>query len=260
MIKTLLRYFKPHRKLFLLDMFCAILVAAVDLAFPLISRHAMYDMLPDNKYRAFFTVMALVAIFYVVRALLYYIMTYWGHTFGIRVEADIRADLFYHLQTLDYEFYDKNRTGKLMSRLTGDLFEITELAHHGPEDTLIAGLTILGAMFFMFTIEWRLALVMAILIPVFVLVVMVSRVEWSKASVNVKEQLAGINAGIESSLSGMKTSKAFANEEVDMERFDDSNLPRPRKVIIRPWAALAAAKSFLWALCRWSSLPLAVGS
>lgn len=223
MIKTLFSYFGPHKKIFALDMFCAIMVAAVDLAFPLVSRHAMYDMLPDKAFRLFFVLMAAVAVFYLFRSLCYYIMTYWGHTFGIRVEADIREALFNHLQTLDFEFYDKNRTGKIMSRLTGDLFEITELAHHGPEDLVISILTIIGSLTFMFTIEWRLALVVAVLIPIFLIIVMSRRRRMSIASVNVKQKLASISSDIESSISGMKTSKAFANENVDRKRFDDSN-------------------------------------
>ena len=205
------------------DMFCAFMVAAVDLAFPLVSRRAMYDLLPENKYRAFFAVMAIVAIAYLLRAFAQFIMTYWGHTFGVRVEADIRRDLFYHFQELDFEFYDKNRTGNLMNRLTGDLFEITELSHHGPEDVLISTLTIIGSLIFMFWMEWRLALVIAILLPIFILLVIKNRRSMSEASVNVKKRMADINSEIESRLSGVRTSKAFANEEVDRDHFDDSN-------------------------------------
>ena len=223
MFKTLFRYFKPHKKIFMADMFCAFMVAAVDLAFPLVSRRAMYDLLPENKYRAFFAVMAIVAIAYLLRAFAQFIMTYWGHTFGVRVEADIRRDLFYHFQELDFEFYDKNRTGNLMNRLTGDLFEITELSHHGPEDVLISTLTIIGSLIFMFWMEWRLALVIAILLPIFILLVIKNRRSMSEASVNVKKRMADINSEIESRLSGVRTSKAFANEEVDRDHFDDSN-------------------------------------
>ena len=223
MIKTLFSYFKPHMKIFMADMFCAFLVAAVDLAFPLISRRAMYDLLPEKKYQAFFAVMAIVAGAYLLRAVAQFIMTYWGHTFGVRVEADIRRDLFNHFQVLDFEFYDKNRTGNLMNRLTGDLFEITELAHHGPEDVLISTLTIIGSLIFMFWMEWRLAVVIAILIPIFLLVVVKNRRAMSQASLNVKKRMADINAEIESRLSGIRTSKAFANEEVDREHFNDSN-------------------------------------
>ena len=223
MIRTLLHYFKPHLRLFVLDMICAVTVSAVDLAFPLISRKVMYDMLPDRLYRTFFTVMAIVACAYVLRSLCYFVMTYWGHTFGVRVEADIRSDLFAHLQALDFEFYDHHRVGEIMSRMTGDLFEITELAHHGPEDLLISMLTIIGSLSCMFYIEWRLALIVAVLIPIFILVVMKRRRSMSEASTEVKRKLAGINADIETSLSGMKTSKAFANEEVEQDRFTHSN-------------------------------------
>lgn len=223
MLRDLFRYFKPHRKIFVLDMTCAIMIAFIDLAFPLVSRTAMYELLPQSKYRTFFVVMAIVAVAYVLRSGCYYIMTYWGHTFGIRVETDIRADLFNKLQSLDFEFYDKNRTGTLMSRLTSDLFEITELAHHGPEDLVIAILSILGALIVMFSIEWRLALVVAVLVPIFLLIVVFTRRQMSTASVNVKKKLAEINTEIESCISGIKTSKAFANEDVDNDRFMDSN-------------------------------------
>ena len=223
MLRDLFRYFKPHRKIFVLDMTCAIMIAFIDLAFPLVSRTAMYELLPQSKYRTFFVVMAIVAVAYVLRSGCYYIMTYWGHTFGIRVETDIRADLFNKLQSLDFEFYDKNRTGTLMSRLTSDLFEITELAHHGPEDLVIAILSILGALIVMFSIEWRLALVVAVLVPIFLLIVVFTRRQMSTASVNVKKKLAEINTEIESCISGIKTSKAFANEDIDNDRFMDSN-------------------------------------
>lgn len=223
MLKTLVRYFKPHRKLFFLDMICAVLASLIELSFPVISRKAMYDMLPNKAFQTFFTVMAIVAVAYVLRAVCYYVMTYWGHTFGIRVETDMRADLFRHLQTLDFDFYDRNRTGSLMSRLTGDLFEITELAHHGPEDLLISTLTIVGALIMMFTIEWRLALVVFVLLPIFIGIIMKQRTNLSTTSKNVKVRLASINSDIESSLSGTKTSKAFANEGVERERFDSVN-------------------------------------
>ena len=255
MIKTLFSYFGPHKKIFALDMFCAIMVAAIDLAFPLVSRYAMYDLLPDKAFRFFFVLMAAVAVFFLLRSLFYYIMTYWGHTFGIRVEADIREALFNHLQTLDFEFYDKNRTGKIMSRLTGDLFEITELAHHGPEDLVISILTIIGSLTFMFMIEWRLALVVAVLIPIFLIIVMSRRRRMSIASANVKQKLASISSDIESSISGMKTSKAFANENVDRKRFDDSNdrYKGAKKEFYKAMGAFNASQEFFMCI-----IPLAV--
>ena len=222
-MRIFLSYFGPHKKLFILDMCCAFLVAVVDLIYPLVSRSAMYDMLPNNAYRTFFVVMLIVVLAYVVRSLMHFVITYWGHTFGIRVEADIRQDLFEHLQTLGFDFFDRNRTGQLMSRLTSDLFEITELAHHGPEDLFISLATIVGALIVMFTIEWRLALVVSILIPIFILVVISRRQKLGEVSRQVKAKVAVITTEIESSLSGIRTAKAFANEEVELRKFSEAN-------------------------------------
>ena len=222
-LRIFVSYFKPHWKLFTLDMSCAILIAAVDLAFPLVSRAALYQWLPEKNYRVFFTAMAIVALAFVLRAGLYYIVTYWGHTFGIRVEADIRRDLFHHMQMLGFDFYDRNRTGQLMSRLTTDLFELTELAHHGPEDLTISLITIVGALAVMFTLEWRMALIVMIIIPVFLVVLVLLRGGMSRASVAAKQKTGAINAEIESGLSGIRTVKAFGNETIQQQRFDCAN-------------------------------------
>ena len=216
-------YFKPHWKLFLLDIGCAFLMSMVDLVFPMASRACMYELLPNNLYGTFFIVMAIFLVAYIIRSILQYVVCYWGHTFGIRVEADIRRDLFSHIQTLSFGFYDKNRTGHLMSRMTAELFDITELAHHGPEDLFISVVTVVGALTVMFTIRWELALVVAILIPTFVLVTMINRRNMMDASRAVKQNMAGINADIESSLSGMRTAKAFSNERVEATKFNAAN-------------------------------------
>ena len=218
-----LSFFRPHWKLFALDMLCAFAVAAVDLIYPLVSRKAMYDLLPDKAYTAFFIVMGVVTLAYVIRSLLYYVICLWGHTFGIRVEADIRETLFTHMQELGFDFFDHNRTGQLMSRLTSDLFEITELAHHGPEDLFISLVTIAGALVVMFSIEWRLALVVCFIIPIFLALVMSRRRAMGAASRRVKQKTGAINADIESSLSGMRTAKAFANEHLEEDKFRRSN-------------------------------------
>lgn len=222
-LSILLSYFKPHRGLFILDLVCATVVALIDLAFPLVTRRSMYDLLPNQQYQTFFLVMAAMMAAFLVRALLYYVIAYWGHTFGIRVEADIRRDLFIHVQELDVSFFDHNRTGQLMSRLTSDLFEITELAHHGPEDLLISTLTILGALGIMASIEWRLTLVVACILPVFLAAIMSRRRKMSTASRNEKQKTAAINVGIESSLSGVRTARAFANESAEIDKFNAAN-------------------------------------
>ncbi len=218
-----LRYFKNHKKLFILDITCACLIAAVDLIFPLVTRKALYDLLPNNLYGTFFTIIGALLLCYVIRTCLNYTVAYYGHTFGIRVEADVRADLFRHMQTLGFDFYDRNRTGQLMSRLTTDLFELTELAHHGPEDLLTSVVTIAGALVVMATIQWQLALVLGLMIPIFVIIVMSTRKRMGTASAAAKQKVGHINTQIESSLSGARTSKAFANEELENARFTKAN-------------------------------------
>ena len=223
LLRIFLSYFRPHMGLFLTDMACALMISLIDLAFPFISRLCMYELIPENRYQAFFAVIAVMIAAYLLRAGLQYIVCYWGHAFGVLVEADIRKDLFSHLQTLSFGFYDKNRTGHLMSRMTAELFDITELAHHGPEDLFISGVTLTGAIIIMFTIQWRLALVMLILIPVFLVVVSLNRRNMAQAAKRVKQVTAGINADIESSISGIRTAKAFSNENAESEKFEKAN-------------------------------------
>ena len=218
-----LTYFKPHIRLFLIDILCALTVSAIDLSFPLVTRRALYTMLPEKQYQIFFLAMLALVAAYLLRSFLQFIIAYWGHTFGIRVEADIRRDLFSHLQTLAFDYYDRNRTGQLMSRLTSDLFEITELAHHGPEDLITSLFTVVGALVIMFSVQWKLALVVCLMFPVFLSLVIARRRKMGKVSRMVKQRTAGINADIESSLSGVRTAKAFANEDQELHKFELSN-------------------------------------
>lgn len=222
-VRLFISYYRPHVKLFALDMACALVIALVDLAFPFFSRLSMQRLLPDRLFTAFFLVMAALVAAYVLKSALYYVVTFWGHLLGVRMEADIRRDLFAHMQELSFSFYDKNRTGQLMSRVTGDLFEITELAHHGPEDLFISSVTLLGAFVVMLTIRWELALVVFAVVPCFVLFTVFSRKRMMNASTQVKATLAGINGEVESSISGMRTAKAFANEAAESAKFARAN-------------------------------------
>ena len=163
-------YIVREKKLFIIDTICAVLVAAIDLAFPYVSKNSMQTYLPQSMYKTFFIVMAILAAAYVLKAALYYVITVLGHRMGVNIESRMREDLYSHMQALSFGFYDKNRTGTLVSRLTGDLFEITELAHHGPENIIICALTIVGSMLIMFTINWQLTLVLAVLLPLSLIV------------------------------------------------------------------------------------------
>ena len=222
-LRVLVQYFRPHRGLFVLDLSCALVMALIDLAFPLVARSSMNQLLPARQFDTFFMVMIIVAAAFVIRAGMNYIITYWGHMFGVRVEADLRDDLFRHMQSLDFKFFDNNRTGQLMNRMTGDLFEITELSHHGPEDLFVAFVTRIGAICIMFTVQWQLALVILIIIPIFLAVVMLCRKNMVTTSRNVKITMSEINGEIESGLSGIRTSKAFANEAADYRKFAQAN-------------------------------------
>ena len=258
-LRIFLSYFKPHQRLFFMDLGCALLISMIDLSFPAVSRWCMYELLPQSAYKTFFVVMAVVFAAFVLRALLTYVICYWGHTFGILVEADIRHDLFRHMQELSFNYYDKNRTGQLMSRLTADLFDITELAHHGPEDIFISGVTILGSLVIMFTIQWRLALVITCIVPVFFAVVWSCRRSMSEASAAVKQKTAVINSDIESGLSGIRTAKAFANEGAELQKFDSSNatFKTSKRAFHRAMGRFNATMEFF--LCILSAAVIAAG-
>ena len=227
-LRRFLAYYRPHIGLFVLDLTCALVVAAVDVAFPLVTQYILRTLLPamtlDSALVSTFVLLIVCLVCaYFTRAVLQYIIGYWGHRLGTFIEADMRRDIFTHIQTLPFSFYDHIRTGKLLSRITNDLFEVTELAHHGPEDVLISTMTILGAFIAMFTIEWRIALCMLILLPVIIYFVMHTRLKMRRTSRAVKERMAEINADIESSISGARTAKAFANENYEIKKFEKGN-------------------------------------
>jgi len=164
-LKIFIHYLLSEKRLFVIDMICALLMAVVDLVFPYVTRISMNRLLPQQMFKAFFAVMLIMALAYVMKNALFYIVTVLGHRMGVLVESDMRRDIFTHMQDLSCSFYDKNRTGVLMSRITTELFDITELAHHGPENLLICTLTIVGALIMMFTMKWQLALVLTLIIP-----------------------------------------------------------------------------------------------
>jgi ATP-binding cassette subfamily B protein len=216
-------YYRPHWKLFLADMICASMISATDLVFPMMTKYAIERFLPGGLYRFFFILIALMVGLYFLRMGFTYFVTYWGHTVGAYIEADMRRDLFSHLQELPFSFYDNNRTGQIMSRVTTDLFEVTELAHHGPEDLFISFLTLTGSFILVFTIRWEMALVLLVIIPVMLIFTILSRRTMRAASRAVKERTAEINASLESSISGARVAKAFTNESYEAVKFKGGN-------------------------------------
>ncbi len=222
-LRIFLAYIARHKRLFFIDTACAVGVAVIDLVFPFVSRSAMNRYLPEKLYTTFFIVMALLILAYVGKGVLYYLITVLGHKMGVLTEADMRRDLFTHMEELSFSFYDKNRTGALLSRVVSDLFEVTELAHHGPENVIICSLSIVGSLVLMFCIRWQLALVLAVTLPLGVWFTLSQRARMRDANVEVKRKTATITAAIESSISGVRTAKAFANEAQETRKFDEAN-------------------------------------
>ena len=222
-IKLFASYYKPHMRLFLLDMTCALVACLADLIFPYATRYTLNTLLPDRLFGLFFAVMAILAGAYIVKAVCKYIITYLGHLMGVRLEADMRTDILTHIQTLSFSFFDHNRTGVIMSRITNDLFSITELTHHGPENLMTSLVTILGAFAILCTICWPLALIILAVVPLFILFTIHWNGRMDEANAEVKKNLAEINASIESGISGIRTAKAFANEDAEADKFRSAN-------------------------------------
>ena len=212
-------FYKPHMGMFLLDMLCALIIALVDITFPVVTRKVLYDYIPNQALRTFILMMLAMLGLFILRTLAQWIVTYLGHLTGVHIEADMRATIFAHMQKLGFSFYDKNRTGLLMSRVTTDLFDITELAHHGPEDLFISLVTLTGSFIILWRIQKTLALVLMIAVPLIVIFVATRRRNMMKVSREVKRRTAGINAEIESSISGIRVAKAFGNEDEEIDKF-----------------------------------------
>jgi ATP-binding cassette subfamily B protein len=228
-------------------MICASLIAAVDLAFPMMTKYTIERLLSGKLYRIFFAMIASMFLIYVLRMVFTWFVTYWGHTVGAYIEADMRRDLFSHLQTLSFSFYDNNRTGQIMSRVTTDLFEVTELSHHGPEDLFISTLTLLGSFILVFTIRWEMALLLAVAVPLMIVHTIRSRRTMTRASRTVKERTAEINASLESSISGARVAKAFNNEIYETKKFrgGNENFKNAKKIYYRSMANFQSKLEFL---------------
>lgn len=223
LIKRFIGYYKPHKKLFFMDIFCALMIAIIDLLYPYVSRYVLQNLLPNKEYKTFVIVIVVIIIIFIIKAILEFIINYWGHMLGVRMEFDMRNELFAHLQKLSFKFYDKNRTGKIMSRVTNDLFEITELAHHGPEDLFLSLIMLIGTFVILLTIEWKLAIITYIFVPILVVFALKQRKRMRNSFRTVKKNIANVNAGLESSISGIRVAKAFANEDYELEKFQEGN-------------------------------------
>lgn len=219
MLREFFSYYKPHIRLFALDMFCAFMVALIDVLLPYLTREILYKYIPNGAVAAFVRIVIYMIIGLCIRTGCQWIVTYLGHFMGVRIEADMRNTLFSHMQTLSFSFFDRHRTGQLMSRVTTDLFDITELAHHGPEDLFISFVTLIGAFIVLFRIQPLLALLLLFTVPLIIFFMASRRKGMMSASRAVKQKTALINTEIETSISGVRTAKAFCSEDYEIARF-----------------------------------------
>ena len=223
MIKRFAAYYKPHKKLFFLDMLCALAVAVCDLFYPLIAKDIINIYVPDHNMRMLLIWAAALLGIYVLKMFLNYIISYWGHIVGVRIQGDMRRDLFRHLEKLPFSYYDENKTGSIMSRLVNDLFEVSELAHHGPEDVFLSIVMFIGSFIMLSTINIKLTLIVFAVLPFIIFFAARMRKSMNDAFRKSREQIAELNADIETSISGVRVSRAYTAEKHENAKFDAEN-------------------------------------
>ena len=223
MVRRFARYYKPHKKLFFIDMFCAVTMAGIDLVYPVAARRAINEYIPNKQLDSILMMAGVLAGLFVVRFICSYIVDSWGHIVGVRMESDMREEVFSHIQKLSVDFYDNNKTGHIMSRIVNDLKDITELAHHGPEDLIISVVMLLGSFGILMSIEWRLTLILFLFIPIMAIFGIRKRRRMSSAFRAQRKEIANINSGLENSISGVRVTKSFTGEDYELERFKENN-------------------------------------
>ena len=222
-LKRFFSYYKPHGKLFFIDLVCSFTISMCNMFYPMIARNIMNDYVPNKNWQLLITWAIALACIYVLKSILTYVVGYWGHILGVRIQGDMRRDLFRHVEMLPFSFFDENKTGSIMSRILNDLFEVSELAHHGPEDTFNSFISIIGALVMLFIINPWLSLIVFCYIPFMVLFAAKARGKMNKAFSESRKKVAVLNAEIESSVSGVRVTKAYNATETEFNKFDDVN-------------------------------------
>lgn len=223
MLKRFIGYYRPHKKLLAADLSASLLISLIGMVYPVITRKMLNEYIPGRMYTTIVIAGASVLALYVVRMFLRYFVQYYGHIIGVRMQAQMRTDLFRHLQRLPYSFYDNNETGRIMTRITSDLFEVCELAHHGPENLLISSVMIILSFSYLLSIDWILTLIIFACVPVLTVVTIHFRREMRRAFDDRRKSNATINAAVESSVTGIRVTKAYTNAETEMEKFERGN-------------------------------------
>lgn len=249
MIKRFFSYYKPHKRLFIVDFTSAVIVALLELAFPVAVQWFIDDLLPGNNWDAIITVGVLLLFIYLLSTALQYVVTYWGHKLGVNIETDMRQDLFHHVQKQSFRFFDNTKTGHIMSRITNDLFEIGELAHHGPEDFFIAIMTFVGAFWLMFNINFQLSLIILVIVPILIWLIAYSNIRMNKAWKSMYEEIADVNGRVEDAVSGVRVVQSFTNEKFEMKRFTKDNY-KFRTAKLGAYKVMAFVQSSIYMMMR----------
>ncbi|MNM58904.1 putative multidrug export ATP-binding/permease protein [compost metagenome] len=223
MIKEFVKYYKPHKKLFAIDMFCAFLVSICDLFYPMITRNIINDYVPNQNLRLLVVWSITLIFIYALKLVLNYFIQYWGHVVGVRMQADMRKKIFKHLQKLPFNYFDNNKTGVIMSRIMNDLMEISELAHHGPEDLFISLIMLIGSFIVLCTINIPLTLITFAFIPVLIWYAIKKRIKMNDAFKKTRIEIGDVNASLENSIAGIRVSRAFTNTRYEIDKFQVGN-------------------------------------
>lgn len=248
-LKHFFKYYKPHKRLFIIDFTSAVIVAILELAFPVAVQWFIDDLLPSGEWNSIVTVSVLLLLIFLLSTFLQYIVSYLGHKLGINIETDMREELFTHVQRQSFRFFDNIKTGHIMSRVTNDLFDIGELAHHGPEDFFIAIMTFFGAFGIMFWINPQLALVTLIVVPFLVWLITFCNIKMNEAWRNMYGKIADVNGRVEDSVSGARVVQSFTNEEFEISRFKKDN-GRFRLAKLVAYKVMAATHSSIYMMTR----------
>ena len=223
LLKRFIKYYKPHKKIFIADMAASFLVAVIGMGYPIITRYMLNDFIPNKKIDLVLICGFSLLAVYIIRMFLRYFIQYYGHIMGVRMQAEMRSDMFNKLEKLPYTYYDEHKTGNIMSRMTNDLFDISELAHHGPENIFIAGFTLLASLIYLAIINWILALIIFACVPLLFFVTSHFRHQMRVAMMQSKIAIADVNSSLESSISGIRVTKAFTNTKKEQEKFEITN-------------------------------------
>ena len=223
MLKRFLVYYRPHKLIFTLDMLASLFVSLIGIVYPIVTREMLNDFIPERKYKAIIFFGLLLFVLYAVRMLLNFFIQYYGHVMGVRMQAQMRSDMFRHLEKLPYSFYDEHETGKIMSRMTNDLMDISELAHHGPENILISSISVIASFIYLASINIWLTLIIFVCVPFLLLIASALRTKMRNAFKESRQATAEINASLEGSISGIRVTKAFTNADKELEKFEIGN-------------------------------------